>query len=341
MANVNKIRNITIRAIIVLASWGFIIGQIAGRDHLPEAWALLTKGFATAGFWLVVATVVLLMTVNWLIEAMKWRKLMISVQAVSLADALKAVLTGITVSVFTPNRVGEFIGRVFSIRTLSPLRAILVTLVGSMSQLTVTIVVGSVGALFFIGRYSNLATNMPEAIRSSVVVLTLVVDLLIVMLFLNVGFLTNLLRSMIPRRWRKIRSYVRVFALFHRGTLLVVLSMSFMRYLVFTGQYLILLYLFGLTGKVADVVMLLTVIWFVMAAIPSFALAELGIRSSVAVSVFTIYYHPHGLNSQQTIAIIAASSLLWIINIAIPALVGSAFISRLKLPSPFSSLFRS
>lgn len=341
MANVNKIRNITIRALIVLASWGFIIRQVAGRDHLSEAWRLLLQGFATIDFWLILGAVVLLMIINWLIEAMKWKKLMISVQEVSLADALKAVLTGITVSVFTPNRVGEFIGRVFSIRTLSPLRAILVTLVGSLSQLSVTIVVGSVAALFFLGRYSNLAINMPDAIRSSGVIITLVVDVILLMLFLNVGFLTNLLRSLIPRRWRKIRSYVRVFALFRRSTLLVILAMSFVRYLVFTGQYLLLLYLFGLTGPMVDVLMLVAVIWFVMAAIPSFALAELGIRSSVAVSVFTIYHQTEGLTSQQTLAVVAASSLLWIINIAVPALLGSAFISRLRLPSPFSSIFRS
>ncbi|HAQ64571.1 MAG TPA: hypothetical protein DCR43_01735 [Bacteroidales bacterium] len=340
MANVSKIRNIAVRLIIVLASWGFIIKQVAGRDNLLEAWNLFLDELGTSRFWVFLIIVLMLMIVNWLIEALKWQKLMESVQKVSLPDAVKAILTGVTVSVFTPNRVGEFVGRVFSLRLISPLRAILATLVGSFSQLTVTIVVGSLMSLVFIERYSNLVYNMPEVLYSSVVVLTICVDAGIIMLFLNVSFLTNVIRSLIPRRWRRIKSYVRVFSRFHHRTLLKILSMSFARYVVFTGQYMLLLSLFGLTAPWFDVLMLIVVIWFVMAAIPSFALAELGIRSSVAVSVFSVYYDPTVIDARQTLAIVAGSSLLWIINIALPALLGSLFINRLRIPSPFRSIFK-
>lgn len=340
MANVSKIRNIVLRLIIVVASWGFILKQVTGREHLSGAWDMLTRSFSDPWFWSTIVIILLLMMVNWLIEALKWQKLMEQVQKVSPGDAIKAVLTGITVSVFTPNRVGEFLGRVFSIRLASPLRAILATLVGSLSQLTITIILGSIGSLFFIGGYSNLASNLPGAVRSTVVVLTLAVDLAIVMFFLNVSFLTNFLRSIIPRHWRRLKSYVRVFSRFRRQKLLQILMMSLARYFVFSFQYLLLMRLFGISVPVADMLMLISVIWFVMAAIPSFALAELGIRSSVAVAVFSFYSGTVLPETGNTLAIVAASSLLWIINIAMPAVAGSVFINRLKLPTPVKSIFR-
>lgn len=340
MANVSKIRNIAVRLIIVLASWGFIINQVAGRPDLMKAWGLFWNGFDTGQFWILLILVFALMIVNWLVEALKWQQLMKSVQEVSLADAVKAVLTGVTVSVFTPNRVGEFVGRVFSLRLISPLRAILATLVGSFSQLTITVVAGSLMSLVFLGRYSDLIYKMPDVLYSTLVVLTIFVDAGLVMLFLNVSFLTNIFRSLIPRKWRRIKSYVRVFSRFHHRVLLKILSMSFTRYVVFTCQYFLLLRLFGLTAPWTDILMMIGVIWFIMAAIPSFALAELGIRSSVAVSLFSIYFDHSTMDTSRTFSIIAASSLLWIINIALPALIGSLFINRLRLPSPFRSIFK-
>ncbi|MFA6401838.1 MAG: hypothetical protein WCX31_09470 [Salinivirgaceae bacterium] len=61
-----------------------------------------------------------------------------------------------------------------------------------------------------------------------------------------------------------------------------------------------------------------------MTFIPTFALAELGVRGSVAVLVI-------GTLSPLSSAIIAASVLLWIINLALPALVGAQFLYRFKV----------
>lgn len=340
MTKVSKIRNIAVRLVLVALSWSFIAWQISSRDNLDSSFNLLQQRMADHSSLSAIALVLLLMVLNWLTEALKWRRLMHTVQPVTTTNAVIAVLTGVSVSVFTPNRVGEFLGRVFSIRVESPLRAILVTLVGSMSQLLVTIVAGSIASLFFAGQYSLLTLELPASLRSTVVVITLVANLLIVALFLNVPFLTSLLRLILPRRWRRIRSYVRVFSRIRRVVLLQVLSMSFIRYLLFSLQFLLLLRLFGITASWTDLWMLVCVIWFVMAAIPSFALTELGIRSSVSVAVFTVYTGGT-ITPAQTMALVASSSLLWLVNIALPAVTGTFFINRLKIPSSARPFHRS
>ena len=78
-----------------------------------------------------------------------------------------------------------------------------------------------------------------------------------------------------------------------------------------------------------------------MMAIPSVALAELGVRSSVALSVFSVWY---GLSQQLaddvTLGIMVSASVLWIINIAIPALVGSFYVGHFNFTDFFAKILQ-
>jgi uncharacterized membrane protein YbhN (UPF0104 family) len=57
--------------------------------------------------------VIVLMFVNWSLEALKWKISVQSVQPVSFFRSLKAIFSGVSFSVTTPNRTGEYLGRVF------------------------------------------------------------------------------------------------------------------------------------------------------------------------------------------------------------------------------------
>lgn len=91
---------------------------------------------------------VALMMLNWTIEAAKWRILVSKVQKVSLFTAVKAVLSGLSFSMFVPNGIGEYVGRIFYMQEGNRLRSISVTIVGSISQILVTIVMGFAGLLY-------------------------------------------------------------------------------------------------------------------------------------------------------------------------------------------------
>jgi hypothetical protein len=72
-------------------------------------------------------------------------------------------------------------------------------------------------------------------------------------------------------------------------------------------------------------------IYFVMAIIPTIALSELGIRGSVALYMFGLYFTLHGLSAMDfNQGILAASTLLWVVNLGIPAILGSIFVFRLQ-----------
>ena len=83
------------------------------------------------------------MFLNWLLDAVKWKFLIKKEEEVSLWLSIKAVFLGITVSIFTPNRVGEFGGRVFCLEKANRIKAVLITILGNMGQLLATTIFGT------------------------------------------------------------------------------------------------------------------------------------------------------------------------------------------------------
>jgi hypothetical protein len=77
---------------------------------------------------------------------------------------------------------------------------------------------------------------------------------------------------------------------------------------------------------------IISVIYLIITVIPTVALSELGVRGSVSLFVFAYYFTAIGsFDEQVKIAIVAASALIWIINLIIPALAGSYFIIKFKI----------
>ena len=84
-----------------------IYRQIVKQPQLEESWLRIRQSFQSYKvIYLIIA--VLLIAVNWGLEAWKW---MISVRTfyqIKFFQAFKAVLSGVSFSVTMPNRVGEY-----------------------------------------------------------------------------------------------------------------------------------------------------------------------------------------------------------------------------------------
>ena len=121
----------------------------------------------------------------------------------------------------------------------------------------------------------------------------------------------------------RFEKYNAVFSFYSFEDLLKVFAYSVARYAVFTTQFFILLELFEVQILYADAIILIMIMLFVISVIPTIAITEIGVRGSVAVFLF-------GLISANTIGILSATFLLWVINLLIPSLIGVAFIFMLK-----------
>jgi len=276
------------------------------------------------------SALIILMVINWGIESLKWKLLISQAEKVSLGTSYEAILGGLAVSIFTPNRVGEFLGRVFILKKTDPIKAILLTIVGSFSQLLVTVVTGTIAYLFFAPRYLSSLMSDSTWLVSGFSFTLVTVSLFSVFFFFNISALHRI-SILIPKKYSKrIRSSIDAMADSPKPLLLKAVFLSLLRYLVFSTQFYLAIILMGLNFTFVQCMLVIPVIYLVLAAIPTIALAELGVRGSVSVFLFGVLTAPGVLDAEATLAVVSASTLIWFLNIAIPSLAGVFVIFRLK-----------
>ena len=101
---------ISLKWLVMLAAYGFLIYKLANI----EFWIELKRSFLAinAERTVFLAAVLLLMPLNWMLEVRKWQVLSSNSVQLSFNDSLKAVLAGLNTGFITPNRIGEFAGRI-------------------------------------------------------------------------------------------------------------------------------------------------------------------------------------------------------------------------------------
>ena len=273
--------------------------------------------------YIVVTVVILMMLLNWFLESLKWRFLISKIEKVSIKRSIRAIFSGITVSAFTPNRVGEYGGRVFCLEKADRIKGVLITVIGSMAQLVTTIVFGSIGILLLpnlMPEFDSLLSNIVFAYPIMLFLLILL-NVLLVTLFLNASVFSVVLSKI--KFFRKFKKYNEVFSFYNSSELLEILLYSVGRYIVFTTQFFILLQVFDVQIGYIDAMILITTMLLVISIIPTIAITEIGIRGSIALFLF-------GLVSVNAIGILSATFVMWVINLLLPALIGTIFIFSLK-----------
>jgi len=330
-AKIKKTWNRLIQLAILILAYGFIYKEVFYKRNLVQILQELRDDFSRPGFPLLILLLTCLLWFNWAIESVKWKYLMAKIDRVGFWKAYQAVLAGVTISIFTPNRVGEYFGRVFILNSSWRVEGILVTILGSMGQLLVTIMTGSIALLAFLPRFLVHYGNFNGYLYYTLLAVIVGFNLLILGFYLNISLLSGWKEKMQQNRLRHVQKFFHVFSFYHTRELLNVLFLSLLRYAVFSFQFYLLLRIFAVPVPLPAAFMLISLVYFVMAVIPTVALTELGIRGSVALYIFGIYFeNPAGLPESFRFGILAATTVLWAVNLGIPALVGSVFVFHLK-----------
>lgn len=309
-----------IKLLIAAVAFIFIYRQVISKENFSETLLIYELLFKDQGTRFLIFIVMLLMLLNWSLEALKWKLMMRNLEVIPFPRALAAVFSGLTVSFFTPNRIGEYAGRIFHLRKANKIKAALVTILESMSQLIITIVVGSLCLVVFLMRYSELHGY----ILWTTGVLMVVFSAVVLFLFLEVPVLDRSILKI--ERLKKMGKYLEILSEYKKSELLLLLVLAFLRYLVFTLQFILVLRIFGISAPVTTLFPLISMVFFVMTLVPTFALSEIGVRGAVA-TYFLSKITPDAL------AILNASISLWLINLVTPALLGILFIFQFRFNS--------
>ncbi|MEO8567558.1 MAG: lysylphosphatidylglycerol synthase domain-containing protein [Ginsengibacter sp.] len=328
MIRINKNIKILFKYIIApaLGVWLFysLYQQIKSQPNLQQSIDLIKQapfGEAAFKFWIVIV----LVFVNWGFEAKKWQLLLRHVQPVSFFTAFKSVLSGVTLSLNTPNRMGEYGGRILYISEGNRIKAISLSIAGSISQLIITLVIGCGGLLYII--YFQNSEALPVMGLSVFWLKTLLflsgcVACVLMLFYFRLSWIIKLVEK-IPAAAKYVQ-YINVLEEFTPKLLLRLLYLSFFRYLVFVIQYIFLLQVLHVEILWTSAFWIISILFLVLAIVPSFAIADLGIRGKFSTELLSFY-------STNVVGIIGTTFGIWFINLFIPALMGSLFILSIKI----------
>lgn len=309
----------------LLAVWLFysLYQQIKLQPHLQESIALIKEapfGNQAWKFWIVV----LLAFFNWGLEARKWQLLLKPLQQMNFLRAYKSVLSGLALSLNTPNRMGEYGGRILYVKEGSRLKAISLSIAGSISQLIVTLILGCYGLvylLYFQSVHSGPLMGLSVFWIKILLFISAIVTAILILFFFRLSWLIKLIEK-IPAS-KKFIQYINVLEQFTAKLLLSLLWLSFFRYIVFVLQYILLLQVLHVEIFWINSFWIISILFLVLAIVPSFAIADLGIRGKFSTELLSVY-------SINTLGILGTTFGIWFINLFIPALTGSILILGIK-----------
>lgn len=293
-----------LKVVVAAVAFGLILSELS-KVPQRDWWTALTARFITGdGVYLFLLTC-LLIPLNWGIEAFKWQRMIGRIEQLGFLTAFRAVLGGVTVSMFTPNRIGEFAGRVLVLEHDHRVQGAIVTVAQSFSQSLVTLLAGTIALAL---------QTAPEGYRlAPLLVLLVTISTFSGLLYFGFGPIAGRLsRFGMLNKWRR---QLAPLADYTFRELAIVLLLSFLRYAVFVFQFYLLLRFFSVGVELPTAVTRIALIYLSGLWIPSFSFTEPLTRAGMAIVLF------HDV-TLQTEEVVFATSALWLLNLMLPALAG-------------------
>ncbi|MDP2087821.1 MAG: hypothetical protein Q8J84_00290 [Flavobacteriaceae bacterium] len=258
----------------------------------------LIDNFTTSQLSLIVLLMLILSTLNWLLEFYKWKVLVSSIDQISFFDSMQQCLTAHTAALITPFKMGEFGFKAMFYEPKNLSKILYLNFLGNGSQLLTTIIFGFLGWYFYPNSLQSIAGNSYNS-KDQFIMMFLTVIILIF------GF--GLIRNRFVF-WKNIPVSV------HFKNI----GLALLRFLIFSHQFLFLLYLINPDLDYFNTISAIFSMYFLAALIPTFAILDWAIKGSIAIFLLGIL----GFQAQEILLI---SLLMWIFNFALPALSGSYF----------------
>jgi hypothetical protein len=302
--------------IFIVLSWSLYV-QIKNQPDLLQRWVQIKESWQQWKFWVVVV----LMMVNWGIEARKWQVLVQHVQQFSFLKAFKSVLSGCSITMLTPNRIGEYGGRILYVNEGNRIKGISLTIVGSISQFLVTMIMGCFG-LLFLRFFSQSQAVLPAMWGDVLIYLSVTITAVASLFYLRIGWLVRMMEK-VPAL-QKVVTHIRVLDEFDNIQLIRIFSLSLGRYMVFVLQYLLLLQVMQVELGLITGFWLISVFYLLLAMAPTIGFIELPVRISACWALLKYF-------TTNELGVSATALGIWLINLVVPAIIGSLLILSIKI----------
>lgn len=257
---------------------------------------------------------ILLAAFNWFFEILKWKTIASEIKSITFLTSLKQSLASLTVSLATPNRIGEYGAKAYFFNKKLRKKVMLYNLYHNTFQMLTTTILGIFGLVILFQKH-----NLGFSIENKVVKILL--PLLIIMGILIVGFVFR--KQQIIIKGLTISNLINKLKELPSGIKLRMILFSFIRYLFFGYLFYQILLFFGASIKLTEVIPYIFSMYLLASIIPALSFFDVVIKGGVAVWVFSL------LSISESI-ILSTVFCMWILNFIIPSIIGAYFLITYK-----------
>ena len=301
--------------LLVVLAWQLFTGQ-----KLEQWWAHLLESWGQGAGWKYLLPALLLMPLNWTLEALKWRQLMGPEQKPSWRSTWTSVLAGISISLATPNRIGEYGGRAMVAPSDQAVRIVWTSLLGSLCQWTAFLVCGWPSLCYWFYQWYGWPLSLTYALALMVPASVVLFWALLFRMRLW-RYLSHWLRR--NKWWRWAQRRLLHLADIPVRTALIALALALLRFAVYCFQLLLILWFFNASLSFSKGISGIFSIYLIQAGIPLPPGLSVISRSEIAV----LFWQGLGISS---LSIVSATFSVYLINLVLPALAGTWIILRKK-----------
>jgi uncharacterized membrane protein YbhN (UPF0104 family) len=261
-------------------------------------------------------TAFFLFPLNWAFETLKWKFLLRKVEHINFLKAYRGILTGVTFGMITPFSIGDYIGRILQLSGKERIKVVGAIFLSRLAQFFITLIFGAASMVYFI-----LKVKEEDPAVFVLAIFASVAGIFVLLLFLYHRLVMSFIKNV--EFFSPVYRYFEILNKYSKKDVFKVVLFSFLRYLVFSIQFVLLLIFFKASNDIGLLCMGVAFVFLVKSIVPT--ILDLGVREASAIYFFAAF----GLSSESNI--IYASLSLWIINILIPAFAGLLLIFKIKL----------
>lgn len=291
--------------------------QVAGNNNITTIFnEFLSSIRERPAYYLCLAVV--LMPLNLAFETQKWLQFTRFFGNMNFWQAYRAVLAGMSLAIITPNRVGEYGGRLLFVAPQQRWRGAVSMLLGSYCQWIVLFLGGLIGFSWF--AFNHLEWQLYLILI--LIVIGSIICLVLLLLFWQIGWILPFIRKcgLKERGYRWLRHAVVLHAVSTESKLMA-LQWAAWRYLTYSLQYWLLLQFFGIKVTLWEGLTGIWSIFLIQTGVPLSAGLALLARGEIALFVWRHF----GANE---LSVLAATFGLFIINLVLPALLGAILLLK-------------
>lgn len=296
-----------IKWLFVIAAFGYLAYKLIIFDKYDEFITQWQQTPASRFWWL--AGVIALLPLNWSLESIKWMRITSHIQNLTFVQSLKGVLAGTTTGFFTPNRIGDLVGRIVFLRPQNRTAGVTLSLLNSLTQNLTIVLCGIPACILLFSRSDNMNAGIQNYILISIALVVV-----FIMFYFFLPALSKKLKT--TKLGQKINDFIACLSSYSTLDLIRIIFISFLRYLVFSTQFFFMLRFFDVHLTLWQAALAIPTNYLFVTFTPSVAFSEAALRASYAVFVI-------GFFSGQTLNIALAGIAIWVVNWVIPLLVGS------------------